>query len=227
MENTFRKRPHYYVIEKLYTELTIRMLPALARTRLTPNQVTLANYANGFLIMFLITTQRFMPAALLIQVYLFLDIVDGNLARYTGKTTRLGQILDHIGDRFFYNVVMIVLGLATPVHWGWIAAFLVIHNTYAAATTYYIVPAIRRIAEFRRFGLKKILMDRGLLLGMDLSTQALIISVLIATPWRGQILPSVTALYLADLLFRLFELARNRHFLSDRNASNRRGGSGK
>jgi len=206
METTFRKRPHYYVIEKLYTELTIVLLPFLVRTRLSPNQVTLVNYANGFLIMALIATQRFVPAALLIQVYLFLDIVDGNLARYTGKTTRLGQILDHIGDRFFYNAVMIVLGLCTPVHWGWIIAFLGVHNTYAAVTTYYIVPAIRRIADFRRFGLKKVLMDRGFLLGMDLCTQALIITLLIATPWQGLILPIVTALYLGDLVFRLMEL---------------------
>ena len=53
-------------------------------------------------------------------------------------------------------------------------------------------------------------MDRGHIFGMDLSSQDLIMSVLLPTPWRIWIVPACALLYAADLLFRLAELARNR-----------------
>ena len=201
-----QKRPHYYVLEKLYTELALILLPGLARTPVTPNQITVANYANGFLIMGLIASRHYVPAAVLIQLYLLLDILDGNLARYTHRTSRLGQVLDNFGDRFFYNGVVIVLGLTFGNHWGWIVGFLAAHNLHSAVATFYIVPKIRKLPQFKRFAFKQWLMDRGTIFGMDLSSQDLVMSVLLLTPWRGLIVPLLAFLYGADLVFRLIEL---------------------
>ena len=204
------KRKHFYVLEKHYTDLAVRLLPHLARIGLTPNQVTIANLLNGLLIMASIAGHQYILAAVLTQLYLFLDILDGNLARYREMSTPLGAILDKMGDRFFYNGVMIVLGLATPVHWVWIVLFLLAHNLHSIAATFYIVPAIRTMPTFKRFGLKKIWMKHGYILGMDLSTQDLLISLFIVTPGRVWILPAVTILYLVDLIYRLIELEQNR-----------------
>jgi archaetidylinositol phosphate synthase len=204
--NEIRKRPHYYVLEKLYTEAAIRVLPRVARLGITPNQITFANLVNGVLICGLILMQHYWIAAILIQVYLFLDILDGNLARYREMSSKLGAVLDNLGDRFFYNAVMIAVGHSVGNHWGWIVFFLFAHNSHAALATYYIVPRIRKMAQFRRFGIKQRLMDRGYILGMDLSTQDILLSVLLVTPWRGWIVPVVGFLYVLDLLFRLLEL---------------------
>ncbi len=204
------KRKHFYVLEKHYTDLAVRLLPPLAKIGLTPNQVTLANLLNGLVIMTAIAGHHYILAALLTQLYLFLDILDGNLARYREMSTPLGAVLDKIGDRFFYNGVMIVLGLTTPVHWIWIVLFLLAHNLHSIAATYYIVPTIRTLPTFKRFGLKKVWMNHGYILGMDLSTQDLLISLLIVTPGRVWILPAVTILYLVDLIYRLIELEQNR-----------------
>ena len=204
------KRKHFYFLEKFYTDLVVWTLPGFASLRATPNQVTIANLLNGILIFWLIAHRHFVPAAVLIQLYLFLDILDGNLARYREMSTKLGAVLDQIGDRFFYNGVAIVVGLASGNHWGWIAFFLLAHNLHALAATFYIVPAIRKMPSFRRFGPKQWLMDRGFILGMDLSTQDLLMTALIATPWRAAIVPVCATLYFADLLFRLAELHRNR-----------------
>jgi len=198
------------VLEKLYTELAIGLLPGLARTRITPNQITLANYLNGTLILGLIAFRHYVPAAVLIQFYLFLDILDGNLARYTHRTSRLGQVLDHLGDRLFYNSVMIVIGITTGSGWPWILFFLVAHNLHALLATRYIVPRIRQTPRFRRYAHKQWLMDRGYILGMDLSSQDLIMSALLVTPWRIAIVPLAGGLYLVDLIFRILEVARNR-----------------
>ena len=204
------KRKHFYVLEKHYTDLAVRLLPPLAKIGLTPNQVTLTNLLNGLVILAAIAGHQYILAAILTQLYLFLDILDGNLARYRDMSTKLGAILDKIGDRFFYNGVMIVLGLTTPVHWIWIVLFLLAHNLHSIAATFYIVPAIRTLPTFKRFGLKKVWMNHGYILGMDLSTQDLLISLLIVTPGRVWILPVVTILYLVDLIYRLIELERNR-----------------
>ena len=204
------KRKHFYLLEKHYTDVAVWTLPWMAKIGITPNQVTIVNLLNGFLIFGLITFHQYVPAAILIQLYLFLDILDGNLARYRELSTKLGAVLDHVGDRLFYNGVIIALGLATPAPWIWILLFLVAHNLHSLAATYYIVPAIRNMHTFQRFGLKKALMDRGYILGMDLSTQDLVLTALIATPWRIWIIPIVTVLYLADLIYRLIELERNR-----------------
>lgn len=208
------KRKHFYFLERLYTLLAVQTLPAFARLRITPNQVTLANLLNGLAIFGLIATGRSLAAAILIQLYLFLDILDGNLARYRNMASKLGAVLDNFGDRFFYNIVIVVIGWTAGNSWLWILAFLLAHNLHAAAATFIIVPAIKRNPGFRRFAFKQALMDRGHIFGMDLSTQDLIMSVLLPTPWRIWIVPACALLYAADLLFRLAELARNRHPLA-------------
>lgn len=204
------KRKHFYLLEKIHTRISGWTLPFFARLRVTPNQITLANLVNGLVIFGLIGAHQWIPAAILIQLYLFLDVLDGNLARYRQMSSPLGAVLDHFNDRFFYNGVMVALTLSTPTHWGWLVFFLLAHNLHAAAATYYIVPAIRRNPDFRRFALKQRLMDRGYILGMDLSSQDLILTILLPTPWRPWIVPACAILYAADLLLRLAEVLRNR-----------------
>ena len=50
------KRKHFYLLERHYTTLAVATLPAFARLRVTPNQVTSANLLNGLLIFGLIAT---------------------------------------------------------------------------------------------------------------------------------------------------------------------------
>lgn len=210
MINAVLKRKHFYLLEKAYTTLAVRTIPWLAVRGVTPNQVTVSNLIIGLVILGCISRQYYLAAAILIQGYLFLDVLDGNLARYREMSSRLGAVLDNLGDRFFYNAVMIAIGIVAGNAWWWILFFLISHNLHAAIATYYIVPRIRKMASFRRFALKQWLMDRGYILGMDLSTQDLLMSVLLVTPWRIWIVPFAGGLYLLDLLFRLIELRRNR-----------------
>ena len=58
------KRKHFYVLEKHYTNLAVRCLPALSKTGLTPNQVTIANLINGMVIMASIATHQYLLAAI-------------------------------------------------------------------------------------------------------------------------------------------------------------------
>lgn len=203
------KRDAFYFFEGIYTQLVCRLLPTIAKTRITPNQVTCLNLINAIVISFCLLTHLYPAASLLIQLYLALDILDGNLARYAKLSSRFGQILDQISDRLFYTVGFIILGYSVGNPVTWLIAYAVTINLYAWVTTFYIGPRIRKLPNFKRRGIKKTLMQRKIIFGMDLSTQDVIASILLITPWASITLPAITALYCTDGAYRILELKRN------------------
>lgn len=83
------------------------------KAKVTPNQVTLASFVIGVFAAFLFTKADFwlmVIGAVLLQVSLVVDCVDGELARYTRKFSKLGAWLDAITDRVKEYAVF--LGLA-------------------------------------------------------------------------------------------------------------------
>jgi phosphatidylglycerophosphate synthase len=79
----------------------------------TPNQVTIGSFAIGLYAAFLFAQGDFwsiLLGAVLLQVSIIVDCVDGELARYTRKFSELGAWLDAITDRVKEYAVF--LGLA-------------------------------------------------------------------------------------------------------------------
>lgn len=98
-----------YVLRRLSKILTF----IAVKVKATPNQVTLASFAIGLFAAFLFSTADFwlmLLGAALLQFSLVVDCVDGELARYTRKFSRLGAWLDAITDRVKEYAVF--LGLA-------------------------------------------------------------------------------------------------------------------
>ncbi|MFG1698335.1 CDP-alcohol phosphatidyltransferase family protein [Nonomuraea sp. NPDC049309] len=93
--------------------LSVYVTWALAKTPVTPNQLTwvmtVAGVAAGF-VLALPGLWAAVGAALLIQVYLLLDCSDGELARWTGKTSLAGVYLDRVGAYFAEAAVLAGLG---------------------------------------------------------------------------------------------------------------------
>lgn len=203
------KRKEFYWAERIYTGLVVKMLPFFGKTFITPNMVTVVNIVNAVFVCGLIWKGHYAAVALFVQLYLFLDILDGNLARYKNSCTSWGKILDQISDRFFYNVFFVVLAVRLSIDWSWIFFYLLVHNVYGIVATYLIVPQIRRLKSYKRWGIKKYLLERGIIFGMDLSTQSVLTSVLLFTPFKEWIIYSITLLYSLDLLYRLIELGIN------------------
>lgn len=85
----------------------------LAKTPITPNQVTglmiISGVAAGA-VLALPGIWAALGAALLIQVYLLLDCSDGELARWTGRTSITGVYLDRVGHYFAEAALLIGLG---------------------------------------------------------------------------------------------------------------------
>lgn len=205
----FQKRPQYYWIEKIYTELAVLFFPILDKTPIMPNMITVLNMLNGLYTFYAVWSKQYALAAILIQVYLFLDIVDGNLARYKNMTSELGKNLDLVCDIVFYNLFFILLGVSIGIHWLWIVLYEIIFNLYGWTATNVIVPRIRKLKEFKRRGLKKYLFDHGIILGMETGMQDVLTTILLFTPYKHWIFYSIIILYCLDLLYRFYELRYN------------------
>ncbi|RJL30515.1 CDP-alcohol phosphatidyltransferase family protein [Bailinhaonella thermotolerans] len=96
----------------------------LVRTPLSPNQITglmiVAGIAAGA-VLALPGLWAAIGAALLIQLYLLLDCSDGEVARWTKRTSIAGVYLDRVGHYFSEAALLIGLGFRASGDWtpGW------------------------------------------------------------------------------------------------------------
>lgn len=104
-------------------KLSIYVTWFLAKTPITPNQTTWLMILTGVLagaVLALPGLGAAVGAALLIQLYLLLDCSDGELARWTGRTSITGVYLDRVGHYFAEAALLIGLGVrASQVSPDW------------------------------------------------------------------------------------------------------------
>ena len=85
---------------------------AAVRLKMTPNQVTLISFAIGLLSAYEFSRGTFwttFTGAILLQLSIIVDCVDGELARYTRQFSQLGAWLDAITDRIKEYLVFFAL----------------------------------------------------------------------------------------------------------------------
>lgn len=115
-------------------EISLRWTRHLVNTRITPNQLTylmiLAGVLAGAALLVPGLTGA-LAAALLIQLYLLLDCVDGEVARWRGQTSITGVYLDRIGHYLAEAALLTGFGLraadvfaAEGASANWMWAFL-------------------------------------------------------------------------------------------------------
>jgi CDP-diacylglycerol--serine O-phosphatidyltransferase len=108
---------------------------------LFPGVFTMGNLFCGFLaIISSVNRQDPSEAAWLILLAVFLDMMDGWVARLSGSVTRFGVELDSLADLVSFGVAPAVLLYVNPLsslgNWGWILGFI------------YIIAAAFRLARF-------------------------------------------------------------------------------
>lgn len=210
MNDFIPKRPQYYWIERVYTEIVIKMLPALKNSFVTPNMVTSINlFLTLPLLCICAVKENYVACAFLIQIYLFFDIADGNLARYKNMCSDFGKKMDKITDILFYTIFYILLGYKVGLSIFMIIIFIFVFHFYGIIATFYIVPRLRKIKNFKRWGLKKALFEKGFILGMDNGMQDVLMSIFLFTPYKKFPFYLSIVLYMIDICYRIYELKRN------------------
>ncbi len=115
------------------------MARLLAKTGVTPNQITWASFSIAFLSFISFIFGQNIAAGLLVQLSSIVDGIDGSLARRKGMTSEFGGFLDSVLDR--YADILIVLGLTLwslshEAYSGiWLAGFLAITGIICVSYT--------------------------------------------------------------------------------------------
>ncbi len=95
----------------------------LAKTKITPNQVTFLGLAVNCVVAFFIAKGdlSYIAIGILIWAAGFIDALDGSLARATGRTTVFGNFWDSVLDRYadsviYFGILVYFLKQSEPVY---------------------------------------------------------------------------------------------------------------
>ncbi len=128
-----------FVSRHLNRRISRPIARALARTPITPNQVTIATLGVSVASFFAFLYGHNVIGALLAQASSVVDGIDGDLARLKKMTSVFGGFLDAIVDR--YSDALIYLGLTLwaagngASSYVWIAGFWALAGTFAVTYT--------------------------------------------------------------------------------------------
>ncbi len=98
-----------YISKHINRKMSEPMARLLAKTKVTPNQMTWAAFSIALLSFISFVLGHNIIAGLLVQLSSIVDGIDGSLARLKGMTSVFGSFLDSMLDR--YADILIVLGL--------------------------------------------------------------------------------------------------------------------
>jgi len=82
---------------------------AFSKLRLTPNQWTILTIIPTLVALYFLVQESFLLAALFFLIAAFFDLIDGSVARVTGKVTKLGAYLDTVMDRYVEGIIIVGL----------------------------------------------------------------------------------------------------------------------
>jgi phosphatidylglycerophosphate synthase len=113
-------------------EISLRITRVLVGTKVTPNQLTYLMTLAGVLALPALLVPGIWGAVLavvMVQLYLLLDCVDGEVARWKKQYSLSGVYLDRVGAYLCDAAVLVGLGLRASDLWGggridWLWAFL-------------------------------------------------------------------------------------------------------
>ena len=204
----YKKRKAYYFGDKQICNFSIFIGKMLAKTPITPNMVTMFNMLVVFPLICVASALRYKLAIMiLLNLYILFDFLDGGLARMKEMYSKYGAILDIIADYLMYSIGYIFVAVALDTNIKIIIFSTIMQWTYALVTTIYIAPTIKKLNNFKKTKLKKFFEDKlGLVLGMDVSLQSLLISILMWFDFRKYVFLICGIFWCIDLIYRLLEL---------------------
>ncbi len=108
---------------------------ALGKTGITPNMITVFSLIMAAITAYIFYLGDLLLGTLFIVLTAFVDMLDGAIARATGKASKFGAVFDHTLDRyaewFFYLGLM--LGGFLPWVWGYFTLFAMIMASFTRA----------------------------------------------------------------------------------------------
>ncbi len=122
-------------LREKYQKAMIPLGKSLSKTGLSPNALTFIATVISLLSGVAFSMRFIWMGVLLILVTGFFDMLDGAVARASGRVTRFGAVLDHVLDRYaeYFILIGVVLGGFVDWFWGVFALFGMIMASFTRA----------------------------------------------------------------------------------------------
>ena len=122
-------------LREWYERKTVKLGRLLAATGMTPNRITLLSLIPASASLFLSARGMLAEGLALFLIAIFMDVLDGSLARALNMETRFGKLLDHFTDRCIESLYLIGLtaGHYIPAWMGALAVLADISPSYIRA----------------------------------------------------------------------------------------------
>ncbi len=126
-----------YKKRERFSGFSVKVGIVFSKLGLSPNQWTLVTILPTLAAVWFLVKEQFLWAALFFFIAAFIDLVDGSVARVTGRVTKLGAYLDTIVDRYVEGLIVFGLLFASlPNLWLPIYAWIFIYFFGGLMTTY-------------------------------------------------------------------------------------------
>jgi len=102
-----------YKNRQKFAGFSVKVGIVFSKLGLSPNQWTLFTLVPTFVALYFLIKESFLLAAVFFIVASFIDVVDGSVARVTGRVSKLGAYLDTIIDRYVEGIIIFGLLFAS------------------------------------------------------------------------------------------------------------------
>ncbi len=129
----------FYRNREKFSRLSVKIGISFSKIPLTPNQWTIVSLIPAILAAYFLARVLFLTAAGLFIIASFLDLVDGSVARVTGRVSKFGTYLDTIVDRYVEAMIIFALLFVALPSTGFflpIKAWIFLYFFGAMMTTY-------------------------------------------------------------------------------------------
>lgn len=123
-----------------FKKISVKVGIIFSKLGLSPNQWTVISLLPAFLALYFLIKSEFIISALLFIFSAFIDLIDGSVARVTGKVSKIGAYLDTVVDRYveflvLFGLILISLPeLFLPAYtWIFLLLFGSLLTTYVKA----------------------------------------------------------------------------------------------
>ena len=116
----------------------------------SPNQITLFSFAIGLLSIYMINIDYKYLGSPLLALYIILDFVDGDFARYKNMKSRVGKIIDQFCDRIIFTLIIIT-------------NFLIIDYSYQKNLIFLLITIFPVIYYFDFLSLRKKINEKNII----------------------------------------------------------------
>ncbi len=199
---------------KFFQNFSVKLGILFSKIPLTPNQWTLISLLPAVVAVYYLTKNQFIEAGALFFVALFIDWIDGSVARVVGQASAKGAYIDTIVDRYVETIVIFGLLFCTlpnffvPIQaWILLMLFGFFMTTYAkAASSEKKVMSEEHTGSFLNRAERTIILDAGILIAV---LEPIYLTYVIAALAVLTNLAAIQRIYIALKTYNA-ELARNK-----------------